>query len=108
MGKLARNATAPAAERKRLDRLLTERGLAETRQKAQALILAGSVFVDGKKVEKAGTPIASEAQIEVRGPKSRYVGRGGLKLEAALDKLRMDARVSGSLARGSSTGGFVD
>jgi len=108
MGKLARNATAPAAERKRLDRLLTERGLAETRQKAQALILAGSVFVDGKKVEKAGTPIASEAQIEVRGPKSRYVGRGGLKLEAALDQLRWDVSGSVALDIGSSTGGFVD
>jgi 23S rRNA (cytidine1920-2'-O)/16S rRNA (cytidine1409-2'-O)-methyltransferase len=103
-----KNARAPASERRRLDRMLVERGLAETRQKAQALILAGNVMVGGSKVEKAGTLIAPEAQIELLAPKSRYVGRGGLKLEAALDELHWDVTGSVAIDIGSSTGGFVD
>ena len=87
---------------------LIERGLAETRAKAQALILAGLVAVDGKKVEKAGTPVAADSRIEVLPPKSRYVGRGGLKLEAALDEQGWDVRGLVALDIGSSTGGFVD
>ncbi|MBI3933760.1 MAG: TlyA family RNA methyltransferase [Acidobacteria bacterium] len=99
---------APASEKKRLDRILADRGLAETRQKAQALILAGHVTVDGKKVEKAGTLIAPEAQVEILAPKSRFVGRGGLKLEAALNELQWDVSHWVALDIGSSTGGFVD
>jgi 23S rRNA (cytidine1920-2'-O)/16S rRNA (cytidine1409-2'-O)-methyltransferase len=98
----------PAAQRLRLDRALVERGLAETREKAQALILAGAVSVDGKKSEKAGLAVAAEARIEVAGPKSRYVGRGGDKLQGALDELGWDVRGWVALDIGSSTGGFVD
>jgi 23S rRNA (cytidine1920-2'-O)/16S rRNA (cytidine1409-2'-O)-methyltransferase len=92
----------------RLDVVLAQRGLAESRQKAQALILAGNVLVDGKKVEKAGTPVPDGARVEVLPPKSRYVGRGGLKLEAALDTLQWEVRGLVALDIGSSTGGFVD
>ncbi|MBI3895125.1 MAG: TlyA family RNA methyltransferase [Acidobacteria bacterium] len=92
----------------RLDRLLVERGYLETRQKAQAAVMVGRVFVDGRKVEKAGTLVAPDCSIEVLGPPSRYVGRGGLKLEAALEQLSWDVRGQVFLDIGSSTGGFVD
>jgi 23S rRNA (cytidine1920-2'-O)/16S rRNA (cytidine1409-2'-O)-methyltransferase len=91
-----------------LDVLLVERGLAETREKAQALILAGAVAVEGKKSEKAGAAIASDARIVVLGPKSRYVGRGGDKLQGALDELLWNVGGWVALDIGSSTGGFVD
>jgi 23S rRNA (cytidine1920-2'-O)/16S rRNA (cytidine1409-2'-O)-methyltransferase len=94
--------------KKRLDRLLVERGLQETRQKAQAIIMAGRVLVDGKKVEKAGALLNPDIAIEILGPPSRYVGRGGLKLEAALDAFSIDVHSKVYLDIGSSTGGFVD
>jgi 23S rRNA (cytidine1920-2'-O)/16S rRNA (cytidine1409-2'-O)-methyltransferase len=99
---------ASATAKLRLDRLLVERGLAESREKAQALILAGSVLVEGRKIEKAGTLVAPECAIELLHPKSRFVGRGGLKLEAALDHLQWDVHSWIVLDIGSSTGGFVD
>ena len=68
----------------RLDVLLVERGLEQTRQRAQAMIMSGLVFVDGQRVDKAGTAISNDAQIEVRGNTLRYVSRGGLKLEKAM------------------------
>lgn len=68
----------------RLDVLLVERGFAPTRQKAQAIIMAGSVFVAGQRVDKPGTAVANEAELEVRGHTLRYVSRGGLKLEKAM------------------------
>jgi 23S rRNA (cytidine1920-2'-O)/16S rRNA (cytidine1409-2'-O)-methyltransferase len=98
--------------RKRLDRILVERGLAESREKAQALILIGAVEVDGLGVTKAGTPITDDAEIRIReeeaGRALRFVGRGGLKLEAALAHFGID--VSGKVAAdiGASTGGFTD
>ena len=104
----SRKQTAPTPPKRRLDLLLVERGLAETREKAQALILAGSVTVDGKKSEKAGAAIAADARIEVVGPKSRYVGRGGNKLQGALETLGWEVRGWLALDIGSSTGGFVD
>ena len=67
--------------KKRLDVMMTERALAESRQKAQAIIMAGQVYVNGQKVDKAGAPVAEDAQIEVRGKTLAYVSRGGLKLE---------------------------
>lgn len=98
-----------AAEgKKRLDRLLVERGLEQTRQKAQSLIMAGRVLVDGKRVEKAGTLVDEQCSVEVSGSQSRYVGRGGLKLEAALDGFHCDVHSKVFLDVGSSTGGFVD
>ena len=97
---------APRAK-DRLDRLIVDRGLAESREKAQALIMAGDVLVDGQKVSKAGQLVSLEARIEVTA-KQRYVGRGGLKLEGALQHFGID--VTGLVVAdfGSSTGGFTD
>lgn len=95
------------AAKVRLDRLLVERGLAASREKAQALILAGQVLVAGAKAEKAGQLAEVQAEIEVS-ERLRYVGRGESKLEAALNELGWDVRGWVALDIGSSTGGFVD
>src|SRR5690606_10741310 len=76
---------APAASRMRLDRYLVDAGLAASRQQAQAAIMAGHVYVDGRRVDKPGYPVAPGAQVEVRGPALPFVSRGGLKLAHALD-----------------------
>lgn len=92
----------------RLDVLLTERGLCESRQKAQAAIMAGLVTVNGMKVTKAGAAIADEDVLEVKGPAIPYVSRGGLKLEKAMKLWNID--LSGKVCAdiGASTGGFSD
>jgi 23S rRNA (cytidine1920-2'-O)/16S rRNA (cytidine1409-2'-O)-methyltransferase len=95
------------SERHRLDVLVVERGLAESRQKAQALILAGQVLVNGQKAEKAGANIGANATIELVA-QPRYVGRGGFKLEAALDHFGIATAGKICLDIGSSTGGFTD
>ena len=94
--------------KKRLDVLLFERGLAESRQKAQALIMAGQVYVGGQKVDKAGFPTAEDAPIEVRGGGLKYVSRGGLKLEKAMNTwpITLTGKTCGDI--GASTGGFTD
>lgn len=94
--------------KRRLDVALTELGLAESRQKAQAVIMAGEVYVDGQKAVKAGTPVGEDAQIEVRGRALRYVSRGGLKLEKAMQlwPIRLEGRTCADI--GASTGGFTD
>jgi 23S rRNA (cytidine1920-2'-O)/16S rRNA (cytidine1409-2'-O)-methyltransferase len=92
----------------RLDVLLVERGLAESRQRAQAQILAGDVFVDGQKVTKAGTSVAPEARIEITRSKLRYASRAGLKVEGALEDFGVDPAGKMCLDAGSSTGGFTD
>jgi len=92
----------------RLDRLLVARGLAETREKAQAMILAGLVSVDGRRAEKAGTAVAEDAAIDVAGPAHPFVSRGGVKLAAALDAFGIDPRGRVALDVGASTGGFTD
>jgi 23S rRNA (cytidine1920-2'-O)/16S rRNA (cytidine1409-2'-O)-methyltransferase len=92
----------------RLDRLLVARGLAPTREKAQAMILAGRVNVDGRRVEKAGTAVAGDAAIAVEGPPHPYVSRGGVKLAAALDAFGIDPAGRTCLDVGASTGGFTD
>jgi 23S rRNA (cytidine1920-2'-O)/16S rRNA (cytidine1409-2'-O)-methyltransferase len=91
----------------RLDRAIVDRGLVESREKAQALIMAGEVLVDGQKASKAGQLVSAEAAIELTA-KLRYVGRGGLKLEGALQSFAIG--VAGLVAAdfGSSTGGFTD
>jgi len=93
--------------KRRIDSLLVERGLVESRAKAQALIMAGEVVVDGKAVAKSGTMVAEEAVITVVEPPP-FVGRGGLKLDYALDwfKLNVSSRVAVDI--GASTGGFTD
>jgi 23S rRNA (cytidine1920-2'-O)/16S rRNA (cytidine1409-2'-O)-methyltransferase len=97
-----------AKAKKRLDILLLERGLAESRQKAQAMILAGEVSVDGAKQEKAGAQIPDSAYIEVNSRIQKYASRGGLKLEGALADLSISPANLVCLDLGSSTGGFTD
>ena len=92
----------------RLDKLLVERGLAPSRERAQALILAGRVLVDEQKVEKPGSAIAETAVLRILGGDLRYVSRGGLKLEAALKHWEIDLNGKFCLDVGASTGGFTD
>lgn len=94
--------------KQRLDVALTERGLAESRQKAQAVIMAGLVYVNGQKQTKAGASIKPEDQLEVRGKALRYVSRGGLKLEKAMSiwPITLNGMVCADI--GASTGGFTD
>jgi 23S rRNA (cytidine1920-2'-O)/16S rRNA (cytidine1409-2'-O)-methyltransferase len=97
-----------ARGKSRLDLLLVSRGLAPTREKAQATILAGHVEVDGRRVDKAGTAVSAEAEIRVSGPAHPYVSRGGVKLAAALEAFGIDPTGRVCLDVGSSTGGFTD
>jgi 23S rRNA (cytidine1920-2'-O)/16S rRNA (cytidine1409-2'-O)-methyltransferase len=92
----------------RLDKLLLERGLSTSRERAQALILAGKVLVDGQKIDKAGAGVDGGADIRLLGQDLKYVSRGGLKLEKALDHWRIDVTGKVCLDVGTSTGGFTD
>jgi 23S rRNA (cytidine1920-2'-O)/16S rRNA (cytidine1409-2'-O)-methyltransferase len=92
----------------RLDKLLVDRGLAPTRERAQAIILAGRVLVDEQKVEKPGHSVPETAALRLLGGELRYVGRGGLKLEAALHHWHIDLTGRFCLDVGASTGGFTD
>ncbi|OGP86396.1 MAG: hypothetical protein A2Y95_11370 [Deltaproteobacteria bacterium RBG_13_65_10] len=94
-------------ETQRIDQLLVKRGLALTRERAQALILEGKVFIGDRRVEKAGNRADPDAPIEVRG-EFPYVGRGGVKLAAALDTFGVDVSGATALDAGASTGGFTD
>lgn len=94
--------------KKRLDVLLADRGLAESRQRAQAMILAGQVLVGGQKLTKAGAAVAADAAIEIIGEAIPYVSRGGLKLEGGLEDFGIDPSGKICLDVGSSTGGFTD
>lgn len=92
----------------RLDVLLVERGLVDTRARAKAVIMAGSVFVAGERVDKAGAVVKDDAEIVLKGETLKYVSRGGLKLEAALDAFGVDVAGMTAVDLGSSTGGFTD
>ena len=92
----------------RIDKLLVQRKLTPSRERAQALVLAGRVLVNGQKVEKAGAEVDSEAEIRLLGPDLKYVSRGGLKLEGALHHWKVDVRGKICLDVGASTGGFTD
>src|SRR5580704_2351372 len=92
----------------RLDQLLVARGLAPSRAKAQAMILAGEVRVGGAVVDKAGAPFAEDAPVAVSAPEHAYVSRGGVKLAGALDAFGVDPRGLRCLDLGASTGGFTD
>ena len=94
--------------RNRLDRLLLERGLAPSRERAQALILAGRVLVNEQKIEKPGAPVDDTALLRVLGEDQRYVSRGGLKLEAGLIRWQIDLQGRQCVDIGASTGGFTD
>ena len=92
----------------RLDVLLTERGLAPSRERAKALVMAGIVYAGGVKIEKAGDMVASDAVIEVRGEDIPYVSRGGLKLQKAITAHNLDLTGAVCADIGASTGGFTD
>src|SRR6185295_14145720 len=95
----------------RINKLLVERGLAATRTKAQALIMAGVVLIDEQRANKPSDTVAPDAEIRIKGgddPASRYVGRGGLKLETALREFAVDVNGLRCLDVGASTGGFTD
>jgi 23S rRNA (cytidine1920-2'-O)/16S rRNA (cytidine1409-2'-O)-methyltransferase len=92
----------------RLDKLLFERGLVPSRERARSLILAGKALVNGQKVEKAGMAVDSEAEIRLLGEDLKYASRGGLKLERALEHWRIDVSGRACLDVGASTGGFTD
>jgi 23S rRNA (cytidine1920-2'-O)/16S rRNA (cytidine1409-2'-O)-methyltransferase len=97
-----------AVPKQRIDHLLVSRGLSPSRARAQAVVLAGEVYVAGVRVEKAGMMVAEDAAIEVRGPDHPYVSRGGVKLAGALDAFALDVRGLRCLDLGASTGGFTD
>ena len=92
----------------RLDLVLVDRGLAPSRERARALILAGQVTVDGQVVSKAGAPVAADRRVELAAPDHPYVGRGGVKLAHALDTFAIDPQGRRALDVGASTGGFTD
>ena len=94
--------------KERLDVLLVKRNLAPSREKAKAFIMAGDVFVDGQREDKAGTTFDEKVNIEVRGSKLKYVSRGGLKLEKAMEVWGVDVKEKICMDIGSSTGGFTD
>ena len=95
--------------KKRLDVLLVERRLADSREKAKAIIMTGNVFVNGEREDKAGTTFDEEkAQIEIKGHTMKYVSRGGYKLEKAIDVFGVDVKDKVCMDIGSSTGGFTD
>ena len=94
--------------KERVDRLLVERGFAESREKAQAMIMAGQVLVDQQKVTKAGQKVDEGVELRLLGRLSKYVSRGGLKLEAAIEGFGIDVSGKICLDVGSSTGGFTD
>ena len=96
---------------KRIDKLLVDRGLAESRTKAQALVMSGVVLVDEQRINKPSDTVGPNAEIRIKGgddPTSRYVGRGGFKLEAALRHFHLDVKGLNCLDVGASTGGFTD
>lgn len=95
-------------KKERLDLLLTEKGLCESRSKAQAIIMEGLVFVGGQRVDKPGTAVSVEAEIEIRGNTCPYVSRGGLKLEKALAFFGVEPEGCVCSDSGASTGGFTD
>jgi 23S rRNA (cytidine1920-2'-O)/16S rRNA (cytidine1409-2'-O)-methyltransferase len=92
----------------RADQLLVDRGLAESRSRAQALILAGLVYAGEQKVAKAGQPLADDTALEVRGKDHPWVSRGGIKLASALERFAIEVRGLVALDIGASTGGFTD
>lgn len=96
------------AEKQRLDKLMAERGLAPSREKAQALIMAGQVVVGDHAVHKAGQQVAVDAEIRIKGEVLPYVSRGGLKLRKALETFGVDVTGLVALDVGASTGGFTD
>lgn len=94
--------------KKRLDLLVYEAGFAESREKAKALIMSGIIYVDNQKSDKPGTTYSENVKIEMRGAKPKYVSRGGLKLEKAINSFSLDLKGKTTMDIGASTGGFTD
>ncbi|HET7290277.1 MAG TPA: SAM-dependent methyltransferase, partial [Thermodesulfobacteriota bacterium] len=105
---MKRNEVRGRSSKKRLDTVLVDRGLAETRARARAVIMAGSVYVDGVRTDKAGALVGEGSGVEVRDSSLKYVSRGGLKLEAALREFGIDPSGQVAVDIGASTGGFTD
>jgi 23S rRNA (cytidine1920-2'-O)/16S rRNA (cytidine1409-2'-O)-methyltransferase len=99
---------AVKVEKERLDVLLVKRGLAESREKAKAVIMAGEVFVENQREDKAGQTFPTHVQIEIKGKKMKYVSRGGYKLERALEQFPIQLHERVCMDVGASTGGFTD
>jgi len=97
-----------AVPKRRLDQLLVERGLAESRSRAQALVMAGLVYSETKRLDKAGTQIAENTPLEVKGQDHPWVSRGGLKLDHGMGHFQIDVTGATCLDVGASTGGFTD
>jgi 23S rRNA (cytidine1920-2'-O)/16S rRNA (cytidine1409-2'-O)-methyltransferase len=95
-------------KKQRLDQLMVERGLAQSRTRAQALIMAGQVVVGDHRVDKPGIRVSPRAEVRLKGPDHPYVSRGGVKLEGALDEFDLDVTGMTALDVGASTGGFCD
>ena len=98
----------PKAEKPRIDVLMVERGLAPSRERAQSMIMAGQVQIAGQRIDKPGTRISADSQVEIVGQPLRYASRGGLKLEGALEDFGVTPEGKICLDAGSSTGGFTD
>jgi 23S rRNA (cytidine1920-2'-O)/16S rRNA (cytidine1409-2'-O)-methyltransferase len=98
----------PKKNKMRIDQWLVEQGLMPSREKAQAAIMAGLVFVDGQRVEKAGSKVTTDAAVEIKGESMPYVSRGGLKLEKAIHTFGVSLQGATVLDIGASTGGFTD
>ena len=94
--------------KKRLDILVYEKGFTDSREKAKAIIMSGQVYVDNQKADKCGTSYDENVKIEVRGNTQKYVSRGGLKLEKAIDNFDFDLKDKITMDIGASTGGFTD
>ena len=105
---MGRSGGTSRPRRERLDRILVERGLAKSRERAQALVLSGVVLIDGRPAGKPGSTISAEAQVTLQEPDHPFVGRGGVKLEGALGRLGIEVAGRVALDVGASTGGFTD
>jgi 23S rRNA (cytidine1920-2'-O)/16S rRNA (cytidine1409-2'-O)-methyltransferase len=108
MGNKSENKSDSSGNKQRLDRLLVESGVAPSRQRAQAMIMAGKIFVNDLPVDKAGILVSKNDNIELKGKDQPYVSRGGLKLEAALEAFKLQPDGWTCLDVGASTGGFTD
>ncbi len=95
-------------EKERIDRLLVQKGLVKSREKARAMIMAGQVLVNETRIDKAGTMVEKNTHIRIRGDADRFVGRGGLKLDHAMEFFNIDIREKTAIDVGASTGGFTD
>ena len=94
--------------KERIDKLLVERGFAESRNRAQAMVMAGQVLAENQRVDKPSQLVEAGAEIRIKGESLKYVSRGGLKLEAALSQFKIDPRGKNCIDVGASTGGFTD